>query len=106
DVGAPVVVAATAQPGAAAQGRLAAEAARAAGLHVAGVVLTGWPEPPPRVLLDERRLLGELLGEPVEVLPHETGGEALAEAARRWPIDSWLAPPAAGEAAAVAPAAE
>src|SRR5437764_8746200 len=93
DVGAPVVVAVRARPGAAAQGRLAAEAARGAGLHVAGAVLTDWPESPPRVLLDERTLLGELLGQPVEVLPD--GGAA--EAARRWPIERWLEPPAAAE---------
>src|SRR5437868_2722816 len=93
DVGAPVVVAVRARPGAAAQGRLAAEAARGAGLHVAGAVLTDWPESPPRVLLDERTLLGELPGQPVEVLPE--GGAA--EAASRWPIERWLEPPAAAE---------
>ena len=94
DVGAPVVVAVPARPGAAALGRLAAEAVRAAGLHMAGTVLTGWPESPPRVLLDERKVLGELLGRPAEVLPDGEG----AEAARQWPIESWLEPPAAGEA--------
>ena len=97
DVGAPVVVALPARPGAAAQGRLAAEAVRGAGLHVAGTVLTGWPESPPRVLIDERKLLAELLGQPVEVLP-DGDGEGTAKAARHWPIERWLEPPAAGEA--------
>jgi dethiobiotin synthetase len=99
DVGAPVVVAVAARPGAAGQARLAAEAARSAGLHVAGVVLTGWPESPPRLLLDERRLLADLLGRDVEVLPADS----------RWPIERWLEPPYAGEmaeAGAAEPAAE
>ncbi|MFL5885263.1 MAG: ATP-dependent dethiobiotin synthetase BioD, partial [Thermoleophilaceae bacterium] len=95
DVGAPVVLAVPARGGASAQARLSSEAARAAGLHVAGVVLTGWPEAPPRVLLDERKLLGELLGQPVEVLPAD----------RDWPIDRWLEPPAAAEEAGAVDAA-
>src|SRR5205809_326628 len=61
-----------------------------------------WPRAPPRVLLDERRLLSELLGQPVEVLP--AGGDG-AEAARRWPVEQWLEPPDAGEPVA-APSSE
>jgi AAA domain len=38
---------------------LTIEGVRAVGLPVASVVLTGWPEIPPRVLLDERALLAE-----------------------------------------------
>jgi dethiobiotin synthetase len=102
DVGAPVVLAVPAKAGASGQARVAREATRAAGLHVAGVVLTGWPESPPRVLLDERRLLAELLGHPVEVLPPGGGPDA----ARRWPLDEWLEPPAAAEKPAAGAPAE
>jgi dethiobiotin synthetase len=102
DIGAPVVVAAVAEGGAAGQARLAVEAARGAGLHVAGVVLTGWPDQPDRVLLDERRVLGELLATDVEVL-----SAANSDAAPQWPVDAWLEPPAGdGAGAAAAPAAE
>jgi dethiobiotin synthetase len=100
DIGAPVVIAARAEPGAAGQGRLAVEAARGAGLHVAGVVLTDWPESPDRILLDERNVLGELLGKEVEVLP--AGDES---AAGRWPLDAWLEPPAGDAEDAAEPAA-
>jgi hypothetical protein len=68
--------------------RLSLEAARGGGLAVAAVVLTGWPDPPSRVQLDERRLLGELAEVPVHALD---GSEAA------WPVAEWLAagPPAA-----------
>jgi hypothetical protein len=98
DIGAPVVVAACAEPGAAGQARIAAEAARGAGLQVAGVVLTGWPDSPDRVLLDERRVLAELLGREIEVLPASDEGTA-----GRWPVDEWLEPPD-GDVADAAPA--
>jgi len=44
-------------------------------------VLTGWPDPPHRVRLDERRLLGELGGVPVVTHPAE----------RPWPVAEWRA---------------
>src|SRR5437868_3929782 len=57
ELGLPLVITARATGGATGQVRLAGEAARAAGLTVAAVVLTGWPDPPNRIQLDERELL-------------------------------------------------
>jgi len=61
--------------------RLGAAAVRGAGLPLAGVVVTGWPDPPTRALLDDRRLLAEL--EDATVLVHP--------ADEPWPVDEWLA---------------
>lgn len=97
ELGLPLVIAAPATGGVTGQVRLAGEAARSAGLPVAAVVLTGWPDPPNRVQLDERELLSKLARAPVVVLP-DLGRADTA---------SWLdtdAPPAAGPEAAVASA--
>jgi len=88
EVGLPVVIAAPAGPDMVNGARLTAEAGRAAGLAVAGVVLTRWPDPPSRVQLDERALLADLVGCPVVAI-----GET-------WPLQEWL------EAAPAAPVAE
>ena len=61
----PVVLAASAAPDMVNVARLSLESARAAGLAVAALVLTGWPDPPSRVLLDERRLLEAVVPVPV-----------------------------------------
>jgi hypothetical protein len=61
--------------------RLTAEAARSAGLAVAAIVLTRWPDPPTRVQLDERALLSDLAGAPVLTLPGTS----------KWPVDEWMA---------------
>ncbi len=84
----PVLLAVAAGPDATALARLSVEAVRGAGLPVVGVVLTGWPDPPNRVLLDERKLLGELTGLEVRVLGR--GSAAVDEAAREWPAGRWL----------------
>jgi hypothetical protein len=84
-----VLLAVPAGPDATALARLSLESARGAGLKVAGVVLTRWPDPPDRVLLDERRLLAELAG--TEVLVLGTGSAAREEAARAWPAARWVA---------------
>jgi len=55
----PVVVVAAAGPDLVNDTRLTIEAVRGVGLAVAAVVITGWPETPSRVLLDERVLLGD-----------------------------------------------
>src|SRR5688500_6807324 len=60
ELGAPVVVTVGAEPSLTAQARLYAEAARAAGLAIAAIVIADWPEPPGSVLLDERVLLHEI----------------------------------------------
>lgn len=82
ELGAPVVVAVSAEPGLTGQARLYAEAVRAVGLPVAAVVIGGWPDPPRRVLLDERVMLHEVTGLDVLTL---TPGER-----PDWPVDEWL----------------
>jgi hypothetical protein len=86
ELGMPLVIAARATGGVTNQVRLVGEAARAAGLAVAAVVLTGWPDPPNRVQLDERELLTRKARVPVMTLPERPG----ADAAARWPVPDWL----------------
>jgi AAA domain len=87
----PVVLAVPATPDATNIARLSVAAARAGRLHVAAVILTGWPDPPDRVQLDERRLLSETVGLPVLELPASPG--ARADAVRDWPVAEWVEPP-------------
>src|SRR3954453_6209021 len=107
ELGLPLVIAARATGGVAAQVRLVGEAARAAGLAVAAVVLTGWPDPPNRVQLDERDLLTKKARVPVVTLAHRPDRDAAAS----WSVADWLEvegpPPAADDEpqAAVATAA-
>jgi dethiobiotin synthetase len=85
ELGAPVVVTVNAEPSLTGQARLYAEAARVVGLPVAAVVIANWPDPPGRVLLDERVLLYEVTEIPVLTLsPGETP---------EWPVDEWIATP-------------
>jgi dethiobiotin synthetase len=106
----PVVLAAPAAEGLVNGALLAVEAARGAGLAVAALVISGWPDAPPRVLLDERALLERRSPAPVLALPAAArSADALHQAAGGWPVGDWLAaapaaPPAGGEDAA-APAA-
>jgi dethiobiotin synthetase len=114
ELGMPLVVAARAAGGVTSQVRVVGEAARAAGLPVAAVVLTGWPEPPSRVQLDERELLAKAAR--VQVLTLADGARsapALTEAGAGWPVADWagtaaVPPPAVAgaPAAAAEPAAE
>ena len=91
EMGLPLVIAARATAGVAGQARLAGEAARAAGLPVAAVVLTGWPDPPNRVQLDERELLTKLARVPVLTLAEDAkSAAALGDAATGWPVDGWM----------------
>src|SRR3954447_1066623 len=104
----PVVIAARAAGGVTGQVRLVGEAARAAGLAVAAVVLTGWPDPPNRVQLDERELLSKIARAPVLTLADDArSAAALGEAAAAWPIADWVQtePPAEVPVDAAAPAA-
>jgi dethiobiotin synthetase len=99
ELGLPVVIAARAAGGVTSQVRLVGEAARAAGVAVAAVVLTGWPDPPNRVQLDERELLAKAARVQVLTLAEEArSGYAVSEAASGWPVAEWA------ETAAVAPA--
>jgi dethiobiotin synthetase len=93
ELGLPLIVAARAGGGVTAQVRAVGEAARAAGLAVAAVVLTGWPDPPNRVQLDERELLSKIARAPVVTLP--------ADDLTRWPVADWFEADSA--AAAVVP---
>jgi hypothetical protein len=87
------VLATPASPDATNLVRLSLAAARAARLTVAAVILTRWPDPPSRVQVDERKLLGELAGVTVLTLPESPA--ARAEEVRDWPVIDWLesAPP-------------
>jgi dethiobiotin synthetase len=85
----PLVLAVRTSPEALNLVRLSTAAARAARLPVVAVVLTGWPDPPDRVQLDERQLLTATAGMPVLTLPDSPG--ARADAIRDWPVADWLA---------------
>jgi hypothetical protein len=89
ELGAPVVIALPAEEALTAAARINAESLRAAGIAVAAVVLTDWPDPPDRILLDERVLLHETTGLPVLTLG--------ADETPDWPVDEWR------EAATAAP---
>jgi dethiobiotin synthetase len=68
-LGLPLVVAATAGLGTINHTLLTLEAARAAGLDVASVVLTPWPEDPDPIQGSNHRTLESMGGVPVAVLP-------------------------------------
>jgi dethiobiotin synthetase len=101
----PVVLAVAAGPDMLAPALLALEAAAGGGLAVPAVVIAGWPEAPPRVLLEERALLERQAAMRVLTLPASATGSAaaLADAARPWPIEEWalaaaVTPPVVEEA--------
>lgn len=94
ELGLLVLVAVPAGPESVGLARLSAAAVRGAGLRLAGIVVTGWPDPPSRALLDDRRLLSEL--EDATVLVHP--------ADEAWPVDEWLALAQAGPVAVAEPA--
>jgi len=93
DLGMPLVIAVPAGPAATNLARLSIESARGAGLPVAAVALTRWPDTPDRVLLDERELLAEMSPVPVVALDGE----------RPWPVVDWLDAAPAGPAAGAPP---
>jgi hypothetical protein len=74
----PVVLAVAAAPDLVNVARLSLESARAAGLAVAAIVVTRWPDPPSRVLLDERHLLEAVVPVPVVTRPGDRGWDAPA----------------------------
>jgi hypothetical protein len=60
---------------------------------VAGVVLTGYPDDPDRVIAEERAALEAQAGVPVVTLPeHARNADELSQAIARWPLDEWLEP--------------
>ena len=89
DLELPVVVAARTGLGTINHTLLTVEAARAAGLRVAGVVMTPWPDEPARIERSNRETVERLSGVPVSRLPRTDPG-GLAEAGVSLPLDDWL----------------
>jgi dethiobiotin synthetase len=91
DLGLPVVVAARPGLGTINHTLLTVEAARAAGLAVAGIVMTPWPGRPTALAASNRETVEALSRVSVTGLP-PTAPEALAEAGAALPLEDWLAP--------------
>ena len=89
DLELPVVVAARTGLGTINHTLLTVEATRAAGLRVAGVVMTPWPDEPARIERSNRETVERLSGVLVSGLPR-TDPDGLAEAGVSLPLDDWL----------------
>jgi dethiobiotin synthetase len=90
DLGLPVVVAARTGLGTINHTLLTVEAARAAGLTVAGVVMTPWPARPEPIELSNLETVSALGRVQVSGLPSTTP-ERLADAGAALPLADWLA---------------
>jgi len=93
DLGLPVVVVARTGLGTINHTLLTVEATRAAGLPVAGVVLTPWPASPEPIESSNRTTIERLGGVRVAGLP-PTSPNGLAQAGEHLPLDDWLRCPA------------
>ena len=91
DLGLPVLVAARTGLGTINHVLLTLEAARSAGLRVAGVVMTPWPNDPEPIERSNRVTIEDLGRVTVTGLPPTTP-DALAEAGSALPLDAWIAP--------------
>jgi dethiobiotin synthetase len=89
DLALPIVVAARSGLGTINHTLLTVEAARAAGLAVAAVVMTPWPAEPEPIERSNRETVERLAGVPVTGLPPATPA-SLAEAGDRLPLSDWL----------------
>ena len=89
DLGLPLVIATRTGLGTINHTLLTIEAARAAGLTPAGVVMTPWPAEPEPIELSNRATVERLGGVPVSGLPPTHPG-SLAEAGAALPIGDWL----------------
>lgn len=89
DLGLPVVIAARTGLGTISHALLTVEAARAAGLTVAGLVMTPWPAEPEPIERSNRETVERLAGVAVAGLP-ETAPDRLAGAGAALPLDDWL----------------
>jgi dethiobiotin synthetase len=89
DLGLPLVIAARTGLGTINHTLLTIEAARAAGLTVAGVVMTPWPATPEPIELSNRATVERLGGAPVSGLPPTDPG-SLASAGSHLPLHEWL----------------
>jgi dethiobiotin synthetase len=85
----PVVIAAAPGLGTINHTLMTIEAARAAGLRVAAVVLTPWPSDPDAIERSNRETIAQLGDVAVCVLP-QTSPDELAAAGAELPIDDWL----------------
>ena len=85
----PLVIAARTGLGTINHTLLTIEASRAAGLGIAGVVMTPWPTEPEPVELSNRATVERLGGVPVSGLPQTDPG-SLAEAGSHLPLGKWL----------------
>jgi dethiobiotin synthetase len=92
DVGLPLVIAARPGLGTINHTLLTLAAARSAGLQVAGVVLTPWPDRPGEIERSNRDTIARLGAVAVAALPRIARGEEalLAAAGMSLPIDEWL----------------
>jgi dethiobiotin synthetase len=92
DLGFPLLIAARCGLGTINHSLLTVEAARRAGLRVAGVVLTPWPSAPSAVEQSNRATIRRLSGLEVSVLPHIPGAnrDLLAAAGTSLPLADWL----------------
>ena len=89
DLGLQLVIAARTGLGTINHTLLTIEAARAAGLSVAGVAMTPWPATPEPIELSNRATVERLGGVAVSGLPQTDPG-SLASAASHLPLDEWL----------------
>ena len=89
ELGLPLVIAARTGLGTINHTLLTIEAARAAGLAVAGVVMTPWPAEPEPIEASNRATVERLGGVAVSGLPPTDPG-SLARAGSHLPLDEWL----------------
>jgi dethiobiotin synthetase len=89
DLALPVVVAARTGLGTISHTLLTVEAARAAGLRVAAVVMTPWPASPEPIETSNRATVERLAGVPVHGLA-PADPRSLAEAGAALPVRDWL----------------
>ena len=92
DLGLPLVIAARTGLGTINHTLLTVEAARAAGLDVAGIVMTPWPDEPEPIEASNRETLERLAGVPVSGLPATAPG-SLANAGAALPLEKWRVTP-------------
>jgi dethiobiotin synthetase len=91
-LGFPIVVAARPGLGTISHTLLTLEAARAAGLAVAAVVMTPWPEEPSAMERSNRETVARLGAVEVATLPRLADGSppSLAAAGERLPLADWI----------------
>ena len=89
DLGLPLVIASRTGLGTINHTLLTIESARGAGLRVAGVVMTPWPEEPKPIESSNRETVERLGRVKVAGLPPTTPGQ-LARAGAALPLDDWL----------------